>query len=334
MYGKSDVTIESDHTPLEHLHKKPFHSAPMHIQRMMLKLQPYTYTIQYEKGINLGLADCLSRLPQPAKTENIDLEDYQVCRVDTVACNAHNKITSATAEDDELHAVKKMILTGWPDTRTEVPPLSVPYWEHRDEFATYANIVFRGERICVPKSLRPDMLKLLHVPHLGIVYTKQRARDIIFWPRMNSHIEDLVSICPICIEFRNKNQKEPMNSYPELSWSQVSVDSLELHGKSYIVIGDSYSGFIEIEPLHDTSAHSVIRIIKANIARYGIMKFLYLTTDLNLPAGNSVSFLPSTSSNILRHDQNINNPTDWQRKPFRLLNVSSKRLFRTILIST
>ena len=276
IYGKADVTIESDHKPLENLHKKPLHSAPMRIQRMMLKLQPYTYTVRYEKGINLGLADCLSRLPQPAKPGDIDSEEYQVCRVDTLTCDSHDKIASATAEDDELQAVKKIILTGWPDTRTEVPPLAVPYWEHRDELATYENLVFRGERICVPKSLRPDMLKLLHAPHLGIVYTKQRARDIIFWPRMNSQIEDLVSKCPICLEFRNKNQKEPMNSYPvpKLPWSQVSVDLFELYGKSYIVIVDSYSGFIEIEPLQDTSAHSVIRIIKANIARYGIMNIL------------------------------------------------------------
>ena len=60
IYGKHDVVVESDHKPLENLHMKPIHSAPMRIQRMMLKLQPYTYTVKYVKGAQLGLADCLS----------------------------------------------------------------------------------------------------------------------------------------------------------------------------------------------------------------------------------------------------------------------------------
>ena len=41
VYGKKDVTVESDHKPLENLHRKPLHAAPMKIQRMMLMLQPY-----------------------------------------------------------------------------------------------------------------------------------------------------------------------------------------------------------------------------------------------------------------------------------------------------
>jgi hypothetical protein len=38
IYGMSNVTIESDHKPLETLMRKPIHAAPMRIQRMMLKL--------------------------------------------------------------------------------------------------------------------------------------------------------------------------------------------------------------------------------------------------------------------------------------------------------
>ena len=41
LYGKDDVTIESDHQPLESLLKKTMSAAPLRIQRMRLKLQPY-----------------------------------------------------------------------------------------------------------------------------------------------------------------------------------------------------------------------------------------------------------------------------------------------------
>ena len=50
IYGKDEVTIESDHKPLESLLKKPMCAAPMRIQRMRLKLQPYTFTLVHISG--------------------------------------------------------------------------------------------------------------------------------------------------------------------------------------------------------------------------------------------------------------------------------------------
>ena len=50
LYGKRDVTIESDHKPLETIMRKPISSAPMRIQKMILKLQPYEFRLVYVKG--------------------------------------------------------------------------------------------------------------------------------------------------------------------------------------------------------------------------------------------------------------------------------------------
>ena len=62
-----------------------------------------------------------------------------------------------------------------------------------------------------------------------------------------------------------------MYPVPKLPWTTVSCDLFQLYGRSYVVMVDSYSGFIEVEPLADTSTSTVIRVIKANIARYGVM---------------------------------------------------------------
>ena len=61
---------------------------------------------------------------------------------------------------------------------------------------------------------------------MGIVRTKQRAREITFWPGMNRQIEDMIKNCPTCLEFRNKNNRELMLStlIPELHWSHVRVN--------------------------------------------------------------------------------------------------------------
>ncbi|XP_014673255.1 PREDICTED: uncharacterized protein LOC106813592 [Priapulus caudatus] len=55
-YGRQ-VTVQSNHKPLE----KSLHSAPKRLQRMLLRLQRYTYTVMYHPGKSMYLADTLSR---------------------------------------------------------------------------------------------------------------------------------------------------------------------------------------------------------------------------------------------------------------------------------
>jgi hypothetical protein len=111
---------------------------------------------------------------------------------------------------------------------------------------------------------------------MGIVRSKQLARGIVFWPGMNKQIEDVCTRCPICLEHRNKNPREPMEQHPipNLPWSRVGSDLFELDGEQYLIMVDYYSGFIEVVQLHDTTSATVINNIKSNITRYGIMDIL------------------------------------------------------------
>ena len=73
LYGKQDVVVHSDHQPLETIFKKPLSKAPRRLQRMMLQLQPFKFTVVYKKGKYMYLADTLSRaalnLPTPSDTQ-------------------------------------------------------------------------------------------------------------------------------------------------------------------------------------------------------------------------------------------------------------------------
>ena len=55
------VRIQTDHKPLEALHKKPLHSVPKRLQRMFLRMQRYEVTVVYRNGKHMFLADTLSR---------------------------------------------------------------------------------------------------------------------------------------------------------------------------------------------------------------------------------------------------------------------------------
>ena len=60
VYGRK-ITIETDHKPLESIFKKSLQSSPRRLQKMLLCLQKYDINIVYKRGIELYLADTLSR---------------------------------------------------------------------------------------------------------------------------------------------------------------------------------------------------------------------------------------------------------------------------------
>lgn len=63
LLGKSDITVHTDHQPLQSIFQKDLASAPKRLQKMMLFLQRYNFTVAYRKGSSLHLADTLSRAP-------------------------------------------------------------------------------------------------------------------------------------------------------------------------------------------------------------------------------------------------------------------------------
>lgn len=104
-----------------------------------------------------------------------------------------NAIRDETSHDPALQTFTTTIQVGWPQTCSEVQGDVVPYWNYRESLTLVTvidGIVFKGEKIVVPNVLHPNILKQLHQGHLGMELTKRRSRDILFWPGMNSQIEN------------------------------------------------------------------------------------------------------------------------------------------------
>ncbi|XP_048259745.1 uncharacterized protein K02A2.6-like [Haliotis rufescens] len=129
----------------------------------------------------------------------------------------------ATADDPQLPQLKSVILIGWSLDRKDVPACVQDFWNIRDELAVVGDLVFKGNKLVVPRALQAEMLEKIHEAHLGITKCKQRARDVLFWIGMNKHIEDFVSQCTIC----NENKKSRGGRYPEIvkltDWSSKTT---------------------------------------------------------------------------------------------------------------
>ena len=144
------------------------------------------------------------------------------------------------------------------------------------------------------------MLKYIHSSHRGIEKYKHRARDVLFLPGMNSQIQDVVSNCSICNRYQRRNTKEPLLSHeiPHRHWSRVGADIFELNGKSYLTLVDYYSGFIEINLIHDTTSKQVITYCKSQFACHGISDILITDND---PQFSSTAFNEFARQYVFKH---------------------------------
>ncbi|XP_041376696.1 uncharacterized protein K02A2.6-like [Gigantopelta aegis] len=145
-----------------------------------------------------------------------------------------------------------------------------PYWNIIEQITYIDELLLKGDCIIVPECMRKEMQ--IHRSHLGIEKCLRRAREILYWPSMNSQIRDIVSQCGICCHYRNKQQKESLHSHeiPERPWQVVTSDLFELDRENYVVIVDYYSKFFEVSKLKDTKSNTVIEVLKENFARHGI----------------------------------------------------------------
>ena len=135
LYGKHDITVHTDHQPLETIFKKPLSKAPRRLQRMMLKLQRYQFIVRYKKGKELYVADTLSRAavtgqpPSTAKQEcvvfrleiaEMDLEPNRVTPETNKTRNRQRPSSSSHAHgDNERVAFRKKGSPRAPETVLE-----------------------------------------------------------------------------------------------------------------------------------------------------------------------------------------------------------------------
>lgn len=268
--GKN-VTVETDHKPLEIIFKKPLLTAPMRLQRMMLQLQRYDLSLVYKKGSQLFIADALSRA-QLSETSPSDIEDYEVLTVQPVGSHKMTELKRETALDPTMINLASVILHGWPVSKSDVPDDLKPYFNVRDQLATRDSVIYKGEKVVVPESLRSVYRQRVHLGHVGEESTKRRVRDILYWPGMNEDVERLVRTCSVCNSCKPHQQREPLKLYdvPERPWSLVATDLFHWNGAEYILIIDSFSGWIEIIKLGNTFSRTVIEKLKEVFSRFGI----------------------------------------------------------------
>lgn len=277
IYGQR-LLIETDHKPLETIFKKSIHSAPPRLQRILFDVLQYSPTIVYKKGTEMFLADTLSRNCIAENDDDEDDRDVQVQIMLPITGKCNNDMVEATKSDKELQSLLEIINSGWPNVedRSKLPQDIQKYFNFRDELSSYDGLIFKGQKLVVPKSQIARMLACIHEGHFGIQSCQARARSSLYWFGMNGDIKDFVERCLICQKTQKQNIKEPIISktIPKYPFQIVASDIFHLHGKNYIGLCDSYSGFFDFEELKYSTSSEVILFLKRSFALHGIPEIL------------------------------------------------------------
>lgn len=315
------IVVENDHKPLESILKKPQSQASLRLQRLLLRLQKYTLNFKYRPGKELVIAATLSHACLPAgkektqsQSQSQELETFVhsvFLRSIPMSRDILNDICRETERDDELSLVRDCIQNGLPLSRKRS---THTYWKIKDQLTVVDNLVLKGNRIVLPTVLQPEILKRLHTGHMGMEKTKRRARNIVYWPNMNGVIDEMISQCNTCMDFRNQNPKEPLvtTPIPDGPWQKVGTDLITLHGSDYLVVTDYYSRFFEVVKLPNTQSRTVIERIKSIFARNGTcISFEVISDNGKQYTSQEFREFAQKVKLLTHHIQSISSTSQW-----------------------
>ena len=133
-------------------------------------------------------------------------------------------------------------------------------------------MLLKGLKVIVPRQLRSEMLQRVHEDYLGVEKCQARARQLLYWPNINKHIEERVSQCSTCQKYPHKQTKEPIQQHEvqDEPWQKIGVDLFFLQKEHYLVAVDYTSNFPEVAKLKDLSTATTVSHLKSCMARHGI----------------------------------------------------------------
>ena len=174
-------------------------------------------------------------------------------------------LRQAAKEDPEYQQLKHYIIKGFPQQRNQLPEQCRRYWNVRTQLTIDDDLIVFGCRLLVPTTLRHSILLQLHESHQGTVRTKQRARQIVYWPGIDNDIDNIILVCKQCQDTLSSQPREPLITKPRPSrpFQELAIDFCSYGGHQFLIIVDCFTDWPEIIHMgkNTTTSHLITALL-------------------------------------------------------------------------
>ena len=219
------------------------------VQRLIVRSFPYMpFIVVYEKGTDIPVADALSCVTPMGPEDNIQLPIMAINMITTWILmsvesqgsfsNKLDWLRKSTVQDEQLTRLKGYVSTGFPCDKKNLHEI----WPHKEMLSIESGLITCGNRIIVPKEMRPEMLQYVHEGHQGKERCLLRARNTVFWPKLTYNIQQLIQKCIICQEHgKSKPLIGTTQELPPFPRHKLVTDMFYWKRIEFLIVADVFS---------------------------------------------------------------------------------------------
>ena len=161
-------------------------------------------------------------------------------------------------QDNQLTRLSHYINTGFPCDKKNLLTDLHEFWNHRKALSIESGLITLGNRIIVPREMRPEMLQYIHEGHQGKERCLLQARNTVFWPKMTCDIQELIERCIICQEHgRSQPIIGTTQELPPFPWHTLATDIFYWKTMDFLIVTDVFSKYFLVRKLANSTSAAV-----------------------------------------------------------------------------
>ena len=169
-----------------------------------------------------------------------------------------------------------------PESIKEFPRDLWPYWPYSYDLRVSCDVIFKGRQVLIPESMHADVLSPLHLGHFRVGKTRRRARNSVYWPKLNKDIAKFVGTCQACQESHTLQQKELFEPHkiPIIPETELGTDLFEVTGEDFLIILDFQPNHLVVHKLTSPPSAWVAQITASTFSLRGVPAEIVSDNDL------------------------------------------------------
>ena len=301
--------------------------------RVIVRSFPYLlFKVIYRKGTDIPVADALSHVTPMDPQDNIQLPIIAVNMITTQILisvesqgsfsNKLDRLRKSTVQDEQLTRLRNYIKTGFPCDKKNLLTDLDEFWPHKEMLSVKSRLITCGNRIIVPKEMRPEMLQYIHEGHQGKERCLLRARNTVFWPKMTYDVQELIERCFICQEH---GKSQPIigitQELPPFPWHTLVTDMFYWKRMDFLIVADVFSKYFLVKKLENSTFAAVCAELSMIVTELGIP---HIIRSNNGPCYDSKEFQQFLQQYNITHQTNSPNHPRSNGFVERMVRVAKK----------